>query len=183
MAQEQGIRRLNWGCGAAGEPGWVNSDLKDGPTIDITCDILEGFPLPDSCFDYIVSIHALPELHYLQLVDVLRELRRVLKPGGTLRLALPDIDKGIDAYRGGDRDYFLVRDDRERRIGSKFVVHMTWYGYSRSLFTKDFAEELLEKAGFATIRHCEFKESPSGHEGITDLDSRERESLFIEAVK
>lgn len=183
MSVDQRINRLNWGCGAAGEPGWINSDIKEGPTIEITCDITAGFPLPDDCMDYIVSIHALPEMHYETLVPALRELRRVLKPGGTIRLALPDLDKGIDAYRRGDSDYFLVRDDQQQRIGSKFVVHMTWYGYSRSLFTKDYAEELLEKAGFSEIRHCEFMQSPSGLEGITDLDSREDESLFVEAVK
>ena len=35
----------------------------------------------------------------------------MLKPGGILRLALPDIDKGFEAYRNGDRDYFLVPDE------------------------------------------------------------------------
>ena len=31
---------------------------------------------------------------------------------------------------------------------------MIWYGYSRSLFTHDFVEELLERAGFTEVDHC-----------------------------
>src|ERR671925_461581 len=44
-AQPQtGIRRLNWGCGDYPERGWVNSDIKEGPGIEISCDIREGLP-------------------------------------------------------------------------------------------------------------------------------------------
>ena len=183
MGDEPGMRRLNWGCGAAGVPGWVNSDVKEGPGVDISCDVRGGLPLPDDTFDYIVAIHALPEIPYDDLVRTLEELRRVLRTGGTLRLALPDIDKGIDAYRRGDRDYFLIPDDAVERLGSKFAVQMVWFGYARSFFTKDYIEELLAKASFSTVRQCAFKETGSGHEGITELDNRERESLFVEAVK
>jgi hypothetical protein len=59
-----GIRRLNWGCGTHPEPGWLNSDSKEGPGIDISCDIRAGLPLEDDSFDYVASIHALPELPY-----------------------------------------------------------------------------------------------------------------------
>src|SRR3954464_11868785 len=78
------ILRMNWGCGSHPEPGWVNSDMKEGPGIDISCDIRDGLPLEDDHLDYIVSIHALPELPYGDLVGALAELRRVLKPGGVL---------------------------------------------------------------------------------------------------
>jgi hypothetical protein len=33
------IRRLNWGCGDVRPPGWINSDIKSGPGIDISADI------------------------------------------------------------------------------------------------------------------------------------------------
>ena len=47
----------------------------------------------------------------------------------------------------------------------------------------DFVEELLLKAGFTRVEHCEFRQTQSGLAGITDLDNREHESLFVEAVK
>jgi predicted SAM-dependent methyltransferase len=178
-----GVRRLNWGCGEYPEPGWLNSDIKDSPGIDIVADVRAGLPLETDSIDYITSIHALPELPYPDLVPALTELRRVLKPGGVLRLALPDLDRAIAAYQRGDHEYFDVPDADARSIGAKFVTQMTWYGYSHTLFVYDFVEELLERAGFAQITRCQYKQTASRWPDIAELDNRERESLFVEAVK
>lgn len=178
-----GLARLNWGCGDAGEPGWINSDLKDGPGIDFSADIRDGLPLADASMDYIVSIHALPMISLLDVVPVLQELRRLLKPGGVLRLCLPDLERGIAAFQAGNAEHFLVPDDDVQSLGGKFITHMLWYGYSVTLFTPDFVDELLSRAGFSRITRCSFKQSASGLPGILDLDNRETESLFVEAVK
>ena len=182
-AAEAQVKRLNWGCGDHPEPGWINSDIKELPGIDITCDIRDGLPLEDDSLDYIVSIHALPEVPFGDLTSVLTELRRVLKPGGVLRLVLPDLDKGIRAYLEGDRDYFLVPDNDAATMGGKLVTQLLWYGWSRSLFTADFTEELLRGAGFSETRPSAYRETESAFPEIVELDSRERESLFIEAIK
>jgi predicted SAM-dependent methyltransferase len=177
------LKRLNWGCGEAGVPGWINSDLKEGPGIDITADIRQGLPLDSDSLDYIVSIHALPMISYPDLVPVLGELRRLLASGGVLRLGLPDLDRGLQAYLRGDPEYFLVPDDVVRSHGGRFIVHMLWYGYSVTLFTADFIEELLLRAGFCRVEHCGFRETRSRHPDIVELDNREQESLFVEAIK
>jgi SAM-dependent methyltransferase len=176
-------RRLNWGCGGIPSPGWINSDRKRAPGVDLCCDIREGLPLDDDTIDYAVSIHALPELSLDQLVPALRELRRVLRRGGVLRLGLPDLERGFRAYADGERDYFLVPDGDVRSLGGKLVTQLLWYGYSRSLFTADFIEELLREAGFREVVHCGFRETSSPIDDIVELDDRERESLFVEAVK
>jgi SAM-dependent methyltransferase len=177
------IRRLNWGCGNDPRPGWINSDQKDLPGIDLVCDARSGLPLETGSIDYAVSIHALPEIPYDDLVPVLTELRRVLKHGGVLRLALPDLERGVAAYERGDRDYFLIPDDEWRDIGSKLVVQLAWYGYSRTLFVRGFVDELLHKAGFASIEHVGYRETSSPYPEIVELDNREHESLFVEARK
>jgi SAM-dependent methyltransferase len=180
---EAEIRRLNWGCGDQPEPGWINSDVKRLPGIDITCDIREGLPIETDSLDYVVSIHALPEVPYRDLASVLIELRRVLKPGGVLRLALPDLERGIRAFLENDRDYFLVPDEDAETIGGKLVTQLVWYGWSRTLFTEDFIEELLRKAGFSDVHACSYRVTRSRFPEIVELDSRERESLFVEAIK
>jgi predicted SAM-dependent methyltransferase len=180
---EQAIRRLNWGCGTGPPDGWINCDIKDGAGIDLSCDIRDGLPLEDSSFDYIASVHALPELPYPDVEPALVELHRVLKPDGALRLALPDLEKAMHAYQDGDADYFLIPDDDVRSLGGKLIVQMTWYGYSKSMYTFDFAEELLYRAGFRRVVRCSYRETASEHAEITTLDNRERESFFVDAFK
>jgi SAM-dependent methyltransferase len=176
-------RRTNWGCGLDPEPGWLNSDIRHGPGIDLSADILDGLPLAEGALDYIVSIHALPALPYPSLLPALQELRRVLREEGVLRLALPDLERAIRAYLAGDARYFIVPDDDVRSLGGKLAVQLTWYGYSRSLFTWDFVEELLFAAGYRRVVRCAFRHTASPFPEIVELDNREGESLYVEAVK
>jgi len=174
---------MNWGCGTVTRPGWINSDCVAGPGVDLPCDIRGGLPLDDNSLDYITSIHALPEIPYPDLEDVLWELRRVLRLGGVLRLGLPDMDRAIDAYLRKDPDYFLIPDEVTRSPGGKMIVQLIWFGRSRTMFTYDFTEELLRKSGFREVRRCAFGQTQSPFPEIVELDNRPGESLFVEAVK
>lgn len=178
-----GIRRLNWGCGTDARPGWINSDVKEGANIDLSCDIRDGLPLDDETIDYAVSVHSLPEVPIDEQVAVLSELRRVLKNDGVLRLALPDLLKGVDAYRRGEREYFLIPDEDAQSLGAKLITQLVWYGYTRTLFVPDFVEEIALRAGFREVRHVGFRQTTTEHAEITELDNREAESFFVEAVK
>lgn len=177
------VKRLNWGCGSHVAEGWINTDRKDGRGIDLSCDIRDGLPIESNSIDYAVSIHALQEVAYPELVPTLCELRRVLRPGAPLRLVLPDLNKAIAAYQRGDRDYFLIPDEEVTSLSSKMIVQLLWYGYSRTLFTPELIEELLLKAGFRAAIHCLFGQTASPFEAIVELDNRPDESLFVEAVK
>jgi predicted SAM-dependent methyltransferase len=177
------VKRLNWGCGDDTAPGWLNVDVKSEPGIDLSCDIRNGLPLQSANVDYIVSLHALQELTYPEVVPALTELRRVLKPGGVLRLGLPDLQKGIDAYLLGKDDYFQVDGDQVASRGGRFIIHMLWYGHSRTLFTADFTQELLMEAGFEEVVECRYGETASRFADIIELDNRQHESLFVEATK
>ena len=176
------VRRLNWGCGADVVPGWINSDRRNGNGIEVSGDICDGLPIETESLDYIVSVHALQEIPFPNVITVLQELRRMLKSGGVLRLVLPDLDKGITAYLRNDRDYFLVPDEDVETLSGKLVTHMLWYSHSRLMFTYEFIEELLLKAGFEKVNKCAFRETVSPYVEIIDLDNRQSESLFVEAV-
>jgi predicted SAM-dependent methyltransferase len=84
---------MNIGCGPCIRPGWVNADVHHRDGIDLACDIRHGVPLPEATFDYIVAMHVLQDLPYPDILPALKELRRLLKPDGLLRLGLPDVDK------------------------------------------------------------------------------------------
>lgn len=175
------VRRLHWGCGQITAPGWINSDRWAHPGVDLQADILEGLPLEDGSIDYAVSNHALQELDVYEQEVAFTELRRVLKDGGVLRLCLPDVDRAIDAYRSGDRDWFIV--DEWETIGGNFVTQLIWHGYNKTPFVFEFAEELARRAGFGRVERSAFQETASGIREITELDSREDESFFLEAWK
>jgi ubiquinone/menaquinone biosynthesis C-methylase UbiE len=177
------VRRLHWGCGPLTSYGWVNSDIHGWPGVDVVADIRAGLPMADDSFDYVVSIHALPELSYSDMDQALSELRRVLKPGGVLRLGLPDMDKALAAYRANDLDYFLISDEEVKCLSGRMIVQLLWRGQSRSMFTTEFIAELLARNGFQSITPCPFRETKSAYPEITELDNRQIESLFIEATK
>ena len=176
------IRRLNWGCGLKPVPGWLNSDRREIEGIDVVADIRSGLPLEAHSIDYAVAIHALQDLAWLEIVPALQELRRVLRPGGVLRLGLPDMDRAIAAYQAGDAAYFHVPDHDAATMGGKLVAQLIWYGSTRTPFNLDAACEFLERAGYVGARRCDFRETASRFREITSLDDRERESLFMEAV-
>ena len=178
------VRRLHWGCGSKATAGWINADILKGRGIDISCDIHDGLPLENNSVDYAVGIHALSEIAYSNIVPVLKELHRVLKPGGVLRLALPDMEKALAAYQSGNREYFLIPDKEVASPGGKLIVHLLWYGGNRTLFTADFMEEMMLKAGFQSAQRCAFQQTNCRFGSrIVELDDRPHESLFVEAVK
>ena len=182
MAMQTNVKRLNWGCGGWTPAGWINSDIKQGRGIDISADIRQGLPLENASIDYIVSIHALPEMPYDDLVPACRNCAAYLNLAAFCGWRCPICSKAC-AYERGDRDYFLVPDDDVKSLGAKLIVQLIWYGYSRTLFIAEFIEEMLYKAGFARIDHCEYQQTQSQFPEIIELDNRENESLFVEATK
>jgi SAM-dependent methyltransferase len=161
--------------------GWVNSDIVPAPGVDLCCDIRAGLPLADASIDYAVAIHVLQDLVWTEIPGALAQLHRVLRPGGVLRISVPDLDRAIEAYLRGDRGYFYIPDADGRSLGGKMVTQIIWYGSVRTPFTYDFLAELLERAGFRGIARCAFQQTRSDHPDIVALDNRPRESLFVEA--
>jgi predicted SAM-dependent methyltransferase len=174
---------MNWGCGRSSVYGWINCDRAYHDGVDILSDALHGLPLSSDSLDYIVTVHALSEIPFHAMTQVLSEMRRVLKPSGVIRIAAPDLLKGVEAYRRGDREYFKVPDEDAKSLGGKLVVQLMWYSFVRMLFTFDSLEEQLQKAGFRNVRECPYQQTGSRFPEITSLDNREAETLFVEAEK
>jgi hypothetical protein len=177
------VRRLNWGCGSDARRGWINCDQTGGPGVDMVADLRGGLPMENAMIDYSVSIHGLQELAYDELSPALGELLRVLRPGGTLRLVVPDLDADIRAYTEHEDAHFAVPPGQVRSRGGRFIAHILGGGEARTLFTFDFAEELLLGAGFVDVTRCRPGETASDVEEIVELDPREGGDLFIEATR
>ncbi len=80
-------QRLNLGCGTDVRAGYVNLDVAPLPGVDVVHD-LDVLPLPfeDEAFDEIVCQDV---LEHVDLVGVLRECHRILRPGGAIHVQSP----------------------------------------------------------------------------------------------
>jgi SAM-dependent methyltransferase len=84
-------RKLHLGCGLQPLPGWLNTDLEPPQRTVVALDVARPFPFADATFDHVYSQHLIEHLPYAAGQRKLAECLRVLRPGGRLRIATPDL--------------------------------------------------------------------------------------------
>jgi len=151
-------------------------------------DARKRIPMPDRSLDVLYSSHMLEHLEREGARCFLVEARRVLRPGGILRLAVPDLRVFVQDYiETGDGDRFVTRthltkDERASLIGRlRYLVvgerHHQWLYDSHSL------PKLLEEVGFKSPKVLAPGETTIPDPGNLNLREREDESLYVEAVR
>lgn len=89
---------LNLGCGSRYHPDWINIDISsNGPDV-IQHDLCRGIPLPDANCDVVYHTAVLEHLRPVDAAGFLIECFRVLKPGGIVRVGVPDLEKICRLY-------------------------------------------------------------------------------------
>lgn len=89
---------VNLGCGSHYHPDWINIDIAPlGPGV-IAHDLSSGVPLADNSSDAVYHSHVLEHIRRPEATGFMRECYRVLKPGGTIRVAVPDLERIARAY-------------------------------------------------------------------------------------
>lgn len=110
------LLRLNLGCGPHYAPGWTNIDrhdkaVPDGRQVDVVVNVL-ALPFDDESCSHVYMGHLIEHLRLEDEVPAaLREIRRVLVPGGELMVVAPDITRAragwpemISAIEPGEGD-------------------------------------------------------------------------------
>ncbi len=87
------VRRLHLGCSELLRPGWFNTDKYPRRIGVAYCDATGHYPFENDAFDYIFTEHMIEHVPYAGGKSLVRECLRVLKPGGKLRIATPDLDR------------------------------------------------------------------------------------------
>jgi predicted SAM-dependent methyltransferase len=202
--QFKGARDLlvNVGCGSLGLEGWANIDCF--PAEGVTCvhDCRTKLPLPSGSVRGIFTEHFLEHLDYYEEAPrFLSECRRVLQPGGVLRIIVPDGAKYLRAYC--DADWSSMRsfsplasldtssDDRPfstlrevvpfRTLMEVVNFHFRQSGQHRFSYDFETLSGLLGDCGFDAVDQMAFRSSAMAELEI-DSDSRAPESLVVEAV-
>jgi len=93
--------KLNLGCGDKILPGYVNVDVAEsraGKKPDVLCDLHRLAQFKDDSADEILSVHVVEHFWRWEVVDVLKEWVRVLKPGGRMVLECPNLRSACEAF-------------------------------------------------------------------------------------
>jgi SAM-dependent methyltransferase len=92
------LRFLNLGCGERFHPDWVNLDLHlAGPAVR-RWDLRDELPFADGFFDVVYHSHVLEHFHRAEGLRLLKQCHRVLRSGGTIRVAVPDLERIARLY-------------------------------------------------------------------------------------
>ena len=145
--------KINLGSGASPLAGFVNVDaLPDAPGVDVVADISQPLPFADASADVVYASHVLEHFPHAQTAELLSEWRRVLRPGGQLLIAVPDLD-------------VIARISVERRgwftpphgpwIGAIYGGQKDEYDFHKAGFTAPWLAYLLSKAGFGEVKRVE----------------------------
>ena len=174
--------RVQLGSGGQAKDGWVNVDLF--ASADVQLDLREDLPFADESASVVYAEHVLEHFIYPKEVHhIVREIRRILAPGGVVKLVVPDAGRAMQAYGTGDRAFFAARGvrsylARERPTSMHIVNYICRQdGQHKYAYDEETLAQVLEGAGFVDVRRRDFDPA---------LDSQRRyaaNSLYMEATK
>lgn len=175
------MKKCNIGCGSIQPAGWHNVDIQN-----MGQEYIGGSGLfhVDE-FDIVVAHCFLQMIEWHRVIAELSGLKRILKPGGVLRISLPDIEEGFKQYKLNNIDWFPNSEDD---LAIRFSAWLTWYSTTKTLLTATACMAKLEDAGFGVAMKVDYKETwflrdtELGRD-IVSLDTRQHECYFIEAKK
>ena len=171
-------RRVHLGCGYTILPGWLNVDLVGRTPADVGLDMKKPLPFADVSVDAIFTEHMVEHLTYTESLALMRECSRVLRPGGVLRIVVPDFELYIRSYI---EKHQLAQPGLSAPLTPLLGLARIAYGSShRSIWDAETLTALLNYAGLHGSRR-QFRESDL--DPCPDTPAREFESLYVEAVK
>jgi predicted SAM-dependent methyltransferase len=162
------IAKLQVGAGFNVLEGWLCTDLHPSHDSAVFLDATRPFPFADRSFDYVYSEHMIEHVCWKDGLFMLRECRRVLKPGGKIRVATPDLKVLLDLYAGkggpmGEQYIHWVTDkflDGVPDYKPQFVINNAFDNWGhRFLYDAEVLTLALQQARFDAIRQVRTGES------------------------
>ena len=178
--------KLHLGCGWRNfGPDWIHVDGGDYEHLDYSS-VTDLSQIQSNTVDLIYSSHMFEYLDRDEAQIVLCEWRRVLRPGATLRLAVPDFESMATLYINGDLELSNLLGPLYGKMpmSDATIYHKTVYDY------KSMAA-LLEESGFTDVRrydwreteHADFDDHSQAYVPHMDKDNGTLISLNVECTK
>ncbi len=175
---------LNVGCGPNTNNDLANLDYNWYRGVHVCWDITKPLPWGDQTLKGIYSEHCLEHITFADCSFAMKQFFRVLKPGGSIRIVVPDGELYIDLYnraRTGEKIEFPYPSESE--MTPMMSVNRIFQEFTHVFIYDEATMRLvMQQAGFVDIKRTSFMK---GRDPKLLLDSEVRavESLYIEASK
>ncbi len=182
--------KLNIGSSSVHLDGWINLEYDEiywkkntfsGERIsskatrdmpDVFGDASNLHMYDDNVFDEVRASHVLEHIVQGKTISTIKEWYRVLKPKGTVRIIVPDIEFIINKWINKDEnkdwwdvqlsDLGLYMDSELKKpfghIDDAFVHLAFLNGHHLTAFTEELLKYYMEIAGFKNIERCDIDE-------------------------
>jgi len=182
-ARVRSLHYLNFGCGPNVHTNFINLDYCWGRQIDICCDISDGLPLEAQSIDGIFTEHCLEHVTFEACGRVLKECRRIMRQGATLRIVVPDAGRFAELYMQSVSGKAVTFPGAGEFPAYTPMMHVNRifrdYGHLFAYDAQTLAK-LLETSGFTEVAPCSYRQGRDP-KLLIDTCYREAESLYIEA--
>ncbi|HYD21132.1 MAG TPA: methyltransferase domain-containing protein [Flavipsychrobacter sp.] len=175
---------LDVGCGHNADKTFVNLDYEWLPNVDIVWDITaKPYPFPDNRFEGIYTEHCLEHIPFEHCDKNIKEFYRMLKPGGIVRIIVPDGEKYVNWYTRKKQGENVKMPDEEYYISPMHRINGIFRNHGH-LFIYDFdtLRILMEKNGFKNVRKCDYLQGANS-DLFHDTEMRAVESVYVEGEK
>ncbi|MCA9135469.1 MAG: methyltransferase domain-containing protein [Planctomycetales bacterium] len=142
-----------------------------------------GLPFATNSIDLIYTSHFIEHLTRHEARTLLKDALRVLKPGGTIRIVVPDLEgaarlylKSLDSGDAKAAEEFLERtslySDSRASFTNLRAWKSFWFDYQRHfwMYDSDSMKHCLSEIGFENVCDCDGQKS----EKIADIEQVER---------
>lgn len=151
--------KLHLGCGKRFIDGFIHIDAVDYPHIDHVTSIDNLSFIQDESVDLIYNCHVLEHFKRRDVNRVLAEWYRVLKPGGILRISVPDFEKLCIVYED-TKNINLI-------IGALFGRQDYLYNIHYNVFDFLSLQKVLNDSGFIDVHRYDWQDTE--HANVDDF--------------
>jgi predicted SAM-dependent methyltransferase len=176
------VKKLQIGASNNLLPGWLNTDLCRNHASVLYLDATRRFPFDSNTFDYIMSEHMIEHVPYQAAQAMLRECYRVLRPGGRVRFATPDLRVllALHSTEKTDKQKLYVAWALERFLpdvaecSDVFVINNFFHSWGHCfLYDQETLEYTLRSVGFRGMKF--YKPGASEDPNLKDLECHGKE--------